>query len=101
VSRVATHARVAAMHLDAVALPELDLGQFADVLLGFLQQIQQRGDRLPMDLRGLQQLAAFVGDAVDAAVLLVAIRIAQMMLHVADERLVPVREIERAVGPRR
>lgn len=39
-----------------------------------------------------------IGDAVDAAVVVVAIRIARVVLHVADEGVVPVHDIERAIG---
>ena len=51
-----------------------------------------------MDFGGFDEGAARVGDAVDAAVLVVAERIACGMLHVADEDIVPVAEVEGAIG---
>jgi hypothetical protein len=76
---------------------EFDFGQFAGPVLRLLQQFEQRRDGLAVDLGLCQQRAAFVGDAVNAAMVLFAIGVAQVMLHVADERFVPVAKINRAV----
>jgi hypothetical protein len=53
--------------------------------------------RRAVDLFRHQQGPALVGDAVDPAVLVVAVRIAQVMLEMADEHLRPVHQIERAI----
>jgi hypothetical protein len=65
---------------------------------GVLQVFEQRGDRLAVDGDGLLQLAARGGDAIDAAVFVVAVRVAHVVLHVADDDVVPVGEVERAIG---
>ncbi len=56
------------------------------------------GDRRAVDLRRRQQRPALRRDAPDAATRLVAARIANRVLHVADERVEPVDHVERAVG---
>ena len=47
-----------------------------------------------MDFGGLDEGATWVGDTVDAAVFVVAEGIAGAVLHVADENVVPVAEVE-------
>ncbi len=47
---------------------------------------------------GLLQRSTDGGHAVDAAVRVVAVGIAHVVLHVADDDVVPVAEIQRAVG---
>src|SRR3989442_84045 len=47
--------------------------------------------------RWRQQRPARIRDAVDAAVLVTAIRIAQVMLQMTDKHLRPVHEVERAI----
>jgi hypothetical protein len=54
--------------LFGIAFAEFDLGEFADAVLGFLEQVEQRGNGLAVDFLGLQQRAAFIGDAVNAPV---------------------------------
>ena len=51
-----------------------------------------------MDFRRSDEWSVRVGDAVDAAVDVVAEWIAGAVLHVADEYVVPVDDVERAVG---
>src|SRR2546421_410510 len=53
--------------------------------------------RLAGDLRGLEQRHALIGEPIDAAVIHLAVRVAQMMLQMPDQRLVPIHEIERPV----
>src|SRR5438093_1220697 len=60
---------------------------------------KQLGDRLAGDRGRLRQRPALVADAVDAAVLAVAAGVAQVVLHVADDRVVPVQEVDRPVRP--
>ena len=82
-----------------VARRQLDLGAVADAVLGLLEQVEQLLDRLAGDLGGLQERPALVGDPVDPAVDPVAARVAEVVLHVADDRVLPVDEPDRAVGP--
>ena len=81
-----------------VVFAELDLGEVADLVFAALEQFEQRGDRLAVDLGLPREWAALGGDAVDAAVLVVAVCVAEMALEVADERVVPVHDVERAIG---
>ena len=80
-----------------IALAEFDLCQLAHAVLVLLEQVEQRRDALPVDLLLLEQRAVVVGDAINAAVFLVAIRVAQMMLHVADDVVRPVGKIDRTI----
>ena len=83
--------------LRGVVRIEFDLRALADVVLMLLQQTEEVLDRFAGDLFRLQQRATRKGDAIDAAMLVVAIRIAQMMLQVADEHLRPVHHVERSI----
>src|SRR4029077_15485214 len=47
---------------------------------------------------GFVERPAFIGHAVDAPVFAVAVRVADVVLHVADDRVLPVDEINRTVG---
>ena len=92
-----THFLTAAMTSSVSRLPSSILAQLADVVLRLLEQVEQRGDRLAVDLGGLSSGRPSIRDAVDAAVLVVAVGVAQVVLHVADDRVVPVGEVDRAV----
>ena len=50
-----------------------------------------------MDLSRFEERAAFVGHAINAAMSMIAIWIANVVLHVADDRIVPIEEIDRAI----
>ena len=67
---------------------EFDFGEPADVVLGFLEQLHECLDRGAVDFFGRQQRAVRVGEPVDAAVLVVAIRVAQVVLEVAGHSAV-------------
>ena len=84
--------------LRAVVLREFHLGEFADAVLRLLEKFQQGFDRLAVDLLRRQKRAAFVGDAIDAAEAHGAVGVTEMVLQVADDRVVPVGEVEGAVG---
>ena len=47
------------------------------------------------------QREALVGHPVDAAMLVIAVRIAEVVLHVPDDRVLPVEEVDRPVRARR
>ena len=83
--------------LGGIVLAQLDLGEFAHAVLVLLQEFKQRGDGLAVDFLRLEQRAAFVSDAVDAAVFVVTVRVADVMLHVADDVVGPIAEVERPV----
>ena len=85
-------------HLRGVMLVQLDLGALADVVFVLGEQRDEVLDGLAVDLLRRQERAAGVGQAVEASVLVVAVRVAQVVLEVADEHLRPVHDVERAVG---
>ena len=64
---------------------------------GMFQVFEQGGDGLAVDGDGLLQLAAFGGHAVDAAVFVVAVGVADVVLHVADDDVVPVGNVEGSI----
>ena len=63
-----------------------------------LQVLEERLDRLPVDRDGLLQRSPGRGEPEDAAVRVVAVGVADVVLHVADDHVVPVGDVERAVG---
>ena len=65
---------------------------------GAFSRVEQLFDRLAGDARRSFQRAAGVRHAVHAAVDAIAIGIPQVVLHVADDRVVPVGEVDRPVG---
>ena len=79
------------------AFAELDAGAMTHAIGGMLEVFEQRGDGLTVDGDGFLQFAAFGGHAVDAAVFVVAIWVAYVVLHVADDDVVPVGDVERAI----
>ena len=85
-------------HLRGVVLVQLDLGALADVVFVLGQERDEVLDGLAVDLLRREERAAGVGQAVEAAVLVVAVRVTQMVLEVADEHLRPVHDVERAIG---
>ena len=68
-------------------------------LLGLSKQIEQRLDAETFEIPPLDRRAALRGDAPDAAVRVVAARVAEIDLAVLDDRVVPVGDVDRAVGP--
>src|SRR5439155_25212968 len=72
-------------------------GPVADVVFRLLEQVEEALDRLAGDLDRLEQRPAGIRDAVDAPMSLVPTWIAQMMLHVSDDGILPIEEIHGAV----
>src|SRR5258706_14865850 len=72
-------------------------GPIANPVFWLFQQIKQFVDRLSGNLDRLQQRPAFVSDAINAAVFTVTARIAQIVLHVSDDWVVPIEEIDGTV----
>ena len=84
----------------ALARTQFEFSVLPHAIFGGLQQFEQFLDRLPVDLRRLQCLSADVAHAVNATVLFVPARVAEVVLHVADDRVLPIDEVEGAVRPR-
>ncbi len=80
-----------------VAAAQFNPRAVAHAVDGMLQVLQQRLDRLAVDLDRLLQRPALHREAKDSAVLVVAVGIANVVLHVTDDGVVPVRNIQRAV----
>ena len=59
--------------------------------------IEQGGDRLAVDGHWFLQRLLLVDQAIDTTVLLVAVGIADVVLHVADDHVLPVRDVEPTV----
>jgi hypothetical protein len=81
-----------------ISLAQLNLGPFANLIFRLFEQCEQIGNRCAVNLERLHERPAFVGHAINSAMLMVAIRIADVVLHVADEGVLPVDDVERAVG---
>ena len=62
-----------------------------------LEQIEQLADRLSVHVHMSGQRAALTGHTVNASVLLVAVWVADVVLHVADDDVLPVGNIESSV----
>ena len=54
-------------------------------------------DRLAVDLLWRKQRTAREGQAIDAAMLVIALRVAQVVLEVTDEHLRPIHDVERSI----
>ena len=66
---------------------------------GLFQLVKQLRNRQRCQIDHFVQRTIAAGDAVDAAMNFVAIGISQIVLHVADNRVLPVDEVDRAVRP--
>ena len=87
----------------AVASVVIASGQFqartiANVVVGRGELRDDFIDRLAAHLHRLAQRVAIDGDAVDAAMQVIAVRVAKVVLQVADDRVLPVGDVERAVA---
>ena len=76
---------------------QLNLRAVADAIDRMFQVIEQGGDRLAVDGHWFLQRLLLVDQAVDTTVLLVAVGIADVVLHVADDHVLPVRDVEPTV----
>ena len=99
VSRAADPCLQGRENLVGVPRSQLDLDPVPHSILGLLQQVEQSLDRLAGDLHRLEQRPAFIGHPVNAAVSPVAAGIAKVVLHVADDRVLPLQEVDRTVRP--
>src|SRR5436190_3752261 len=78
--------------------PELDLREVADLVFLALEQFEQGGNRLAVDLRLPRERTAFGSDPVNPAVHVIAVRVTKMALQMADEGVMPVDHVQRAIG---
>jgi hypothetical protein len=79
------------------AAAEFPAAAVAGAVFREFEVIEESGDGSAFDLSWLEERAGRVGDAVDAAVDVVAEGVAGIVLHVTDEDIVPVDDVERAV----
>ena len=80
-----------------IMFAEFDLGKRAHLIFGGFKKIEQSSNGLAVDFGLMDQIAAFIGDAVNSAMEMIAIRIAEMVLKVADDGVGPIHEVNRAV----
>ena len=66
----------------------------ADSVVFLFEQIEQLRNRLASNGGGLEQVATFVADSIDTTVNLVTGRVSQVVLHVTDDRVLPVCEVD-------
>ncbi len=85
--------------LRGIPRAQLGPGPVADPVLGMLEEPEQFLDRVRRRSGGRRECAAVVGDPVHPAVDPVAAGIPQVVLHVADDRVLPVEEIDGPVRP--
>src|ERR1051326_2513047 len=85
-------------HLLFTALLENALSEVARPILGRLELIEELVGGSVFELGSLDEVAVLGGDTPDAAVRMVAARIAEIDLAVLDDRVVPIRDIDGAIG---
>ena len=84
-------------HLRTALIPQFALRKGAHVFAIAFQHLQQLRHRRSGDLRTRTRRAALRRHAPDATVHMVATRITEIHLAVLDDRVVPVRDVDRAV----
>src|SRR5205823_4225981 len=85
-------------HWPGLSSAQLDLGTSAHVVFRLLQQIKKFLDGFAGDLRGLEQRPALISDSIDPSVGMIAVWVAEMMLQVSNDRIMPVEKVNRAIG---
>ena len=86
-------------HLRLRPAREFQPGASADTVSGIGQQRHEFGHGSARDRRWFHERLAIHHHAVDATVDPVTAWIAKIVLHVADDRVLPVGEIDRPIGP--
>src|SRR5690606_4515337 len=79
--------------------PQFPAHAIPDAVFIGLQKLQQSGYRLAVDLGGFEQGPTRIGNSPDPAMRLVPIGITKVVLHVTDQRVVPVHDIKSSVRP--
>src|SRR4051812_31836931 len=85
--------------LGLVAVAEFAADAIAGAVFVFLQKIEQLRDRLAVDFGSLDWWPALGGDAPDSAMVVVAVRVSQRKLHMPNQRVIPVDNVQRPIGP--
>ena len=85
-------------HLVAWVLGKFHPGAVTHAVDRVLEQVEQCLDRLAVHADFFGKLASLVGHAKDAAVGLIAVWVTNVVLHVADDDVLPVGDIERSVA---
>ena len=81
-------------HFGGVSSAEFDPGAIAHPVLGAFEEFEQFSERLIRDEIWPHRGPALDGDPVDPSMVAIPAGISQVMLHVADDGVVPVEEIE-------
>ena len=75
-------------------LAEFAAGAVAGAVFGELEILQEFCDRLAINWGGLDEGTGGIGDPVDAAMNVIAVGVPGIVLHVADEDVVPIDDVE-------
>lgn len=81
-----------------VTVTKFAAGAVASAGFGEGEVFEEFGEAGVVDFGGFDEWATWVSDAVDATVFVIAEGVAGAVLHVADEDVVPVAEVEGAIG---
>ena len=81
-----------------VAAAEFDVGALANAIDGMFEIFEERGDGESSDGYGFLEGAIFVDEAIDAAVGVVAVGVTDIVLHVTDDEVLPIGDVEGAIG---
>src|SRR5262249_14678920 len=82
-------------YFSAVTGAQFDFGPVTNAVFRLLQQIKELLDGLPGNLGWLEQRPALIGDTVDATMGLITARVTEIVLHVTDDRVLPIEEVNR------
>ena len=85
-------------HVGSLAFAQLNARPVTGEVGAVGQQVEQLGDRLAVHLDVRHERAPLVGDAVHAAELVVAAGVTHIVLHVADDDVLPVGHVHGAVA---
>ena len=87
-------------HIGGWPAREFDPGPCPDAIIGFQQSIEKFFNRLTSNRCRLDQFPAFMTNPIDTSMDAVTIGVTQVMLHVPDDGILPVSEIDRTIGCR-
>ena len=85
-------------HLVRWMASQFATGAVTKAVFVLLQILQQLLDGSASHFGSLDERTRRIGNAIDTAVIVVAIRVAGAVLHMADERIVPIDQIQGTVG---
>ena len=81
-----------------VAAAEFDVGALANAIDGMFEIFEERGNGESGDGYGFLEGAIFVDEAIDASVGVVAVGVTDIVLHVTDDEVLPIGDVEGAIG---